>query len=131
MENEPIKRGRGRPRKPKPDVVPPKRKAGRPLGALGVKAQEKRMSATEYASTYLYEAFDTWAAVMRDEDAPHAARNAAAAHLVDRVLGKPMQAVEMTGKDGGPIQHEATDPAMDNLTVAQREALAALGATQH
>jgi hypothetical protein len=36
-----------------------------------------------------------------------AARLAAATALLDRCFGKPKQAVELTGEDGGPIQVEA------------------------
>lgn len=131
MENEPIKRGRGRPRKPKPDVVPPKGKAGRPLGSVGVIAQARRELVKEVAVGYAEEMIHVLARLAMDEDTPAAARASSANSVLDRAIGRAVQAVEMTGKDGGPIKHEAADPAMDNLTVAQREALAALGATQH
>ena len=42
--------------------------------------------------------------VMKDSDAPAAARISAANALLDRGFGRPLQAVEMSGPEGGPIQ---------------------------
>jgi hypothetical protein len=131
MENEPTKRGRGRPKKPKPDVIPPKGKPGRPKGALGIVAQARKETVKEIAVGYAEEMIHVLACLAMDEETPASARMSSANSVLDRAIGKAVQAVEMTGANGGPIQHEATDPAMDNLSVAQREALAALGATQH
>lgn len=89
MSIEPEKRPRGRPRKPKPDVVPPKGKAGRPVSPV---ADARRMTVREYAMTHVFDALDVWAEIMKDEDQPGSARAAAAAHIVNRAIGQPAQA---------------------------------------
>jgi hypothetical protein len=50
------------------------------------------MTAREYAMTHLFPAIDTWASIMNDEEAPHAARIAAAAHIANRAIGQPATA---------------------------------------
>lgn len=55
----------------------------------------------EAARLYGQEAIDKLAQLMRGED-PRVAASAAQA-LLDRGFGKPMQAVEVTGQDGGAI----------------------------
>ncbi len=46
----------------------------------------------------------------------------AIANLMDRVLGKPMQAVEHSGKDGGAIQHQVQFYLPENNRDAGSEA---------
>lgn len=94
MSDEPIKRGRGRPRKPKPDTVPPKGKVGRPKSPI---VAERQMTVREYAMTHVFAAIDVWAEIMADEDQPGAARAAAAAHVVNRAIGQPAQAQPQAG----------------------------------
>ena len=90
MQNEgEIPRRRGRPPKPKPDVMPPKKAVGRPIDQ---RVTDRLMTAREYAMTHLFPAIDTWASIMNDEDAPHAARIAAAAHIANRAIGQPATA---------------------------------------
>lgn len=111
MSIEPEKRGRGRPRKPKPDVVPPKGKAGRPVSAT---AEARRMTVREYAMTYVFQALDTWAEIMADRDQPGTARAAAAAHIVNRAIGQPAQAQPNEGDTPDQaltaIRREIVDP---------------------
>ncbi|MFY9641053.1 MAG: hypothetical protein WCD20_02605 [Rhodomicrobium sp.] len=54
---------------------------------------------------------------MEDDNAPAAARVAAANAILDRGFGKPAQAVEMSGGDGTPVQvqHSATDAFLAEL----------------
>ena len=68
--------------------------AGRPkeIGHLRELARER----TE-------EALGTLISVMADEAAPASARVAAACAVLDRGYGRPIQATEISGKDGGPI----------------------------
>jgi Family of unknown function (DUF5681) len=42
--------------------------------------------------------------IMNDETAPHAVRLTAANSILDRAWGKPMQAVQVSGEDGKPIE---------------------------
>ena len=94
MSDKPVKRGPGRPRKPKPDNVPPKRAAHRPKDP---KVQLRQMTVREYAMGYVFEALDTWAEIMKDTDQPGTARAAAAAHIVNRAVGQPAQAIAQEG----------------------------------
>lgn len=61
------------------------------------------------AQAYTAQAIEVLAAIMRDETAPPAARRAAASELLDRGHGRPAQAMELTGADGGPVQTQAVD----------------------
>ena len=57
-------------------------------------------------------AIRTLASIVLDKKAPPAARIAAANSILDRGLGKPPQGVELSGKDGGPVETmEVTDEA--------------------
>ena len=74
------------------------RKKGTPNKAtMGVKAM---------AQVYTDDALATLAAIMRDKEAPPAARVAASNSLLDRGYGKPAQA--LTGDDGAPLIPPAT-----------------------
>ena len=111
MTTEPEKRGRGRPRKPKPDVVPPKSKGGRPISPT---AEARRMTVREYAMTYVFEALDVWAEIMKDSKQNGSARAAAAAHIVNRAIGQPAQAQPNEGDTPDQplqaIRREIVDP---------------------
>lgn len=56
------------------------------------------------AKALTVEAIGTLADVMRNKRAPAAARVSAAEALLNRGWGKPSQAVEVQGPDGGPVQ---------------------------
>jgi hypothetical protein len=60
---------------------------------------------------------DTLVEIMGDKKAPQSARVTAANALLDRGFGKPLQSMEHTGKDGGPL--EVVDPA--TLSPVERE----------
>ena len=71
---------------------PGNRMGGRPVG---VKTGEgKHARAAEIAKGYVVEAVEVWLKVMQDEGAPAQARIAAAAHMVERAEGKPVQPTE-------------------------------------
>src|SRR3990167_6931946 len=59
----------------------------------------------DFCRAHSVEAANVILEIMRDKDAPPTARLAAAHSIIDRVYGKPAQAV--TGEDGGPIRIEA------------------------
>ena len=67
------------------------------------KVSKAKLDIAERARTHGPAALKTLAEIMQDTDAPHNARVSAANALLDRGYGRPMQAVEMTGKDSGPI----------------------------
>lgn len=109
-EHNPEKRGRGRPRKPKADPVPPKPR-GRPKGALGVLAQARQETVKEVATGYAQEMIHVLARIAMSEEQPAAARTSAAEKVLDRAIGRATQPVEHTGKDGGPIETRKLDDA--------------------
>lgn len=74
---------------PQPDKIPPKRKVGRPRGAVGAVAEARKMTVREYAMTHVFEALDVWAEIMKDKTQPGTARAAAASHIVNRAIGQP------------------------------------------
>jgi hypothetical protein len=64
----------------------------------------------ELARSYAPDAIKSLAAIMLDEKSPPAARVGAATAILDRGFGKAPQAVQMSGLEGGPIEHiEITD----------------------
>jgi hypothetical protein len=56
------------------------------------------------ARSHTETALNTLVGIMNQDQAPHAARVAAANSLLDRGWGKPMQGVEMSGPEGGAIE---------------------------
>ena len=65
----------------------------------------------ELAQSHAPDAIETLTTIMRNEEAPAAARIGAASAILDRAFGKAPQAVQMSGLDGGPIEQriEITD----------------------
>jgi len=55
------------------------------------------------ARSHTETAINTLAGIMRQKKAPASARVAAASALLDRGWGKPIQGMEMSGPEGGPI----------------------------
>ena len=69
---------------------------------------------------------DTLYRISHDPKAGAASRIAAACHLLDRLFGKPQQAVEVSGPDGGPVELRALIAHMAaTLSEAQVDALIA------
>ncbi len=92
---------------------------GRPKAVLEV---------TELAREHSAAAIATLAKIMLDDAAPPAARVAAANSILDRGFGRPAQAVQVTGKDDGPvqIQHAADAFIAEMERIRQRMADAEL-----
>jgi hypothetical protein len=65
----------------------------------------------ELAKKYTAEAVETLAKIMRSEEAPPAARTAAASALLDRAYGRPAQAVDAMVT----VQHSLSDQAVEVL----------------
>lgn len=77
--------------------------AGRPKGARDRATQSQKASIEERARQHADAALAALAEVVADESAPHSAKVSAATALLDRGYGKPRQAVETSGPDGGAI----------------------------
>lgn len=86
-------------------------------GARNRVSVEIKARLSERAREYSDEALEALVHVCRHGDT-HTARVAAANALLDRGYGKPMQSMEHSGPNGGPIQSEV-------LTKDQRDAAAA------
>ena len=80
---------------------------------------------------------DTLYRISHDPKAGAASRIAAANSLLDRLYGKPAQAVEVSGPDGGPVELRAliahmaatlTEAQVDALIAAKDAALVAMSA---
>lgn len=79
--------------------------AGRPAGARDKATIEQKGTIEELARSHAPTALDALASIASAGQS-EGARVSAATALLDRAYGKPRQAVEHTGKDGGPIQTE-------------------------
>jgi hypothetical protein len=77
---------------------------GRPKRPKTIEARRVIADMKAAARELTQQAIDTLAAIMNDPKAPAAARVSAATAILDRGHGKPTQAVEMSGRDGGPIE---------------------------
>lgn len=74
--------------------------AGRKPGLVS----EAKRTITEAAKEHAEKALEVLVGIASDGKAPAAARVSAATAILDRGYGKPSQAVELTGKDGGPLE---------------------------
>lgn len=91
----------------------PRPGAGRKPG----KVSKAKIDIAERAKSHGEAALLTLAEIMQDTEAPHSARVSAANALLDRGFGRPMQAVEHSGPEGGPIsvtRIELVAPGHDN-----------------
>ncbi|WP_205048999.1 hypothetical protein [Paracoccus sp. SY] len=73
--------------------------AGRKPGRVSKAKRELADMAKDHAES----ALDVLAEIMHDNQQPAAARVSAANALLDRGYGKPAQAVQLTGAEGGPV----------------------------
>lgn len=83
----------------------PKRNAragGRKAGVPNKVTREIKELAQQYGA----EALETLVEIMRSKRAAKPARVSAANIVLDRAYGKPAQAIEHSGPNGGPIQTE-------------------------
>lgn len=97
--------------------------AGRKAGGSNRATQHIKKTFAEMARDLVPEALEIVASIMRDDQQTGSARIAAVNVIMDRGLGKPMQAVHLSGPNGGPIQ--TIDPTRIS-TDALRELLGAL-----
>lgn len=85
------------------------RKPGGPKSGGRQKGTPNKATASirDAARAFSDKALATLAKVMDDAEAAPAARVSAANSILDRAHGKPMQAFEHSGPDGGPVTHTA------------------------
>lgn len=87
--------------------------AGRPKGQRNKVTADVKIIAQAYGE----EAIVSLVGIMRDEDAPHAARVAATKEILDRGYGKAPQSVDHSSKDGTmttlPTRIELVAPNVD------------------
>lgn len=76
--------------------------AGRKPAAHNILKKAIRDQAQEHGPAALQALVD----IAKSKTAPPAARVSAATAILDRAYGKPLSAVEVTGKDGKPIEHD-------------------------
>jgi hypothetical protein len=71
-----------------------RKSTGRPKGVLN----KATATIKSLAEPYSAEAIETYVGIMRDTQAPHAARIAAARELIDRGHGKAKESLELTAQ---------------------------------
>ena len=76
--------------------------AGRPKGALASATIEQKGTLADLARSHTTTAINVLVAVAKSSDSD-SARVSAASAILDRGYGKPAQALEHTGPDGGAI----------------------------
>jgi len=86
--------------------------AGRPRGVKNKAKKGEKLTLETLAREHTPAALNTLVKIMNNGKS-EGARIAAATALLDRGYGRPRQAVEMTGKDGGPIEHADTRDRLD------------------
>lgn len=69
-----------------------------------------RKAVQEYAQLHTFEMIDIQASIARDRRAGKVARIMASKEVLAQGWGKPTQPVELTGKDGKPIESRTEDP---------------------
>lgn len=109
--------------------------AGRKAGSTNKLSKRHTKTLLEIAQTYEAEAIETLASIMRDTDAPSAARATCANSILDRARGKPVQSHEVGGKKGDdatpvPIRIESLTNAQLEQLIARIEAAVLGGATR-
>lgn len=100
---------------------PGERRGGRKPGVPNKATAEIKSLAQQWGP----QAIATLAEIMTSAEHASPARVAAAKELIDRGYGKAVQALEMSGPDGQPIQTEASLD-LSALTLEQKRALASI-----
>lgn len=77
--------------------------AGRPRGQRSAATKDQIAGISELARMHSETALSALVQIA-SQGASEAARVSAANSILDRAFGRPLQAVEMSGPDGGPVQ---------------------------
>ncbi len=90
----------------------PAARLGRPPGTTNSNSNMAKVAARHHAQ----KAIDTLVLLL-DGSQPGTVRCSAATQILDRAFGRPAQAVEMSGPDGGAIEHrDVTNDDAERLT---------------
>ena len=89
--------------------------AGRKKGSLNKTTADVKVLAQQYGDDAIKALVD----IALSPEHPAAARVSAANALLDRGYGKPTQAVELTGKDGGPVATKTERDLTDEELAAE------------
>lgn len=81
--------------------------AGRKKGSRELATIEQRGTLSDLARAHTPDALQTLVSVAKSSDSD-AARVSAAVAILDRGYGRPTQAMEHAGPNGGPIEHKVT-----------------------
>lgn len=98
----------------------PRPGSGRKPGSPNKLTSEHKRTLAEIAGQYTDDAIKTLSDIMKDAKAPPNARAMAANSLLDRAHGKPRQAVEHTGANGGPMRFDLSDLSDEELDHLER-----------
>ena len=93
---------------PKSAAAKPKSKRGGARAGAGRKpgiVSQAKMTLAEQSRVYGPDLIKALYQIAMDEEAPPNARVSAANSILDRAYGKPLNAMQVTGKDGGAIEH--------------------------
>ncbi|MET5577938.1 hypothetical protein, partial [Klebsiella aerogenes] len=91
--------------------MPTKKQPGRPAGTPKTGGRQKgtpnkvTADVKAIAQAYGEEAVKALVKILRDGEAPAAAKVSAAKEIMDRAYGKATQPMEHSGSGGGPIEH--------------------------
>jgi len=86
--------------------------AGRPRGVKNKAKKGEKLTLERLAREHTASALKALVDIVTNGES-EGARIAAATALLDRGYGRPRQSVEMTGKDGGPIEHADVRDRLD------------------
>lgn len=78
--------------------------AGRPRGQRNAATKDQIASISELAKQHSDQAMAALVEIATNSQASEGARVSAANSILDRAWGKPVQSLEHTGKDGGPVE---------------------------
>ena len=87
--------------KPKPVHGGAREGAGRKRGVVS----QIKLSMAERAREHAPDALRALYEIAIDKDVHPGARVSAANSIIDRAYGRPLSAMQITGKDGGPVEH--------------------------
>lgn len=85
------------------EVAPEKRKRGRPKGSVTLTVAEDRFELAKEARKHMVECVQIAINIARSSNSD-SAKMAAINFITDRGYGRPSQAIEVTGKDGNPLE---------------------------
>lgn len=93
----------------------------RAIQARRRKRAELEQQAVQLLTDELLGSLATYVEIRNDDESPAAARIAAADRIVDRLLGKVGERLELSGPDGGPLELARVDVDAERIAEGLRE----------